>query len=162
MLSKWNPFNELWNYDYGWQPTRFQPAVDVYEEDGAILLKAEVPGLKVEDVKIDVHGNMLTLSGERKVEKDTNEKGYRHVERSYGSFTRSFTLPDTVDSDGIEAALHDGILTIKLPKSQRARPRNILVRSGRSAAQSLPTEQQKMASRPSQNGGQTTQPNQQR
>jgi HSP20 family protein len=142
MLSRWNPFHELWNYDETWQGARFQPAVDVYEEENAIVLRAEIPGLTPEDIKLDVHGNTLTLSGERKFEKRTEERGVHRVESAYGSFRRSFTLPDTVETDDIDAELRDGILSVRLPKSARARARSIAVR-GAGEAQSLPTEQQK-------------------
>jgi HSP20 family protein len=105
----------------------FQVAVDIREEDDAFYVDAEVPGLAAEDVKVDVEKNVLTLSGERKVEKEESEGTYRRVERQYGSFTRSFTLPETVDTDNISADLKEGVLALRLPKKEAPTPRKISV-----------------------------------
>jgi HSP20 family protein len=86
-----------------------------------------VPGLSAEDIKVDVEKNVLTLSGERKIEKEETKDKYRRVERQYGSFTRSFTLPETVDTDHISADLKDGVLELRLPKTQAPKPKSISV-----------------------------------
>jgi HSP20 family protein len=107
----------------------FQVAVDIREEDDAFYVDAEVPGMSAEDVKVDVEKNVLTLSGERKVEKEEIEDTYRRVERQYGSFTRSFTLPETVDTENISADLKDGVLALRLPKKNAPTPRSISVKA---------------------------------
>ena len=105
----------------------FQVAVDIREEHDAFFVDAEVPGLAAEDVHIDVEKNVLTIRGERKVEKEEIEDTYRRVERQYGSFTRSFTLPETVDADSISADLNNGVLALRLPKKEAPTPRSISV-----------------------------------
>ena len=117
MLTRWNPFNELWGFDDSGHSSQLGLACDVFDDENAVMLKAEMPGIKPEDVKVDVHGNTLTISGERNLEQEKNVRGYRHIERRYGSFSRSFSLPDTIDADSIEATLDAGILTVRLPKS---------------------------------------------
>lgn len=101
------------------------PKVDVYETDDSYVLKADLPGLKKEDIKIDVHDNTLTFKGEKKVEKKTEKDNYVRVERSYGSFKRSFTLSDNVDSENIKAGYKDGVLEITLVKKEEAKPKEI-------------------------------------
>ena len=103
------------------------PAVDVTEEDGSYKLVAELPGVSAEDVSVEVHDGVLELKGERKAESE-EEQGTAYVrERSFGSFRRSFRLPRTVDADGIEAALKDGVLTVTVPKAEQVQPRQIEV-----------------------------------
>jgi len=109
----------------------FQVAVDIREEDDAFFVDAEVPGLAAEDVHIDVEKNVLTIRGERKVEKEEIEDTYRRVERQYGSFTRSFTLPETVDADSISADLNNGVLALRLPKKEAPTPRSISVNASK-------------------------------
>jgi HSP20 family protein len=156
MLSLWNPFSELMRtgdddrWPFGQYSQRFSPAVDVREESDAIVLQAELPGMKPEDVKVNLEGNLLTISGERKHEHEKTEEGFRRIERSYGSFSRSFTLPDTVELDRCDAEMKDGILTIKLPKSARAQPRQISVKSG--AQQKLGTGVNVEQKQPDQQG----------
>ncbi len=103
----------------------FSPAVDVIEGKDAIVVRAELPGLKREEVDISVDGNVLTLRGERKFENDEEGKRYHHVERSYGAFARYFQLPTTVDADKIEAKLTDGVLTLRIPKKEVLKARKI-------------------------------------
>lgn len=137
MLVRWDPFEEMNRlHDHffsgrGLAKQAFQVAVDIREEDDAFYVDAEVPGLSAEDVKVDVEKNVLTLSGERKVEKEEIEDTYRRVERQYGSFTRSFTLPETVDTENISADLKDGVLALRLPKKEAPTPRNISVKVGK-------------------------------
>jgi HSP20 family protein len=133
MLVRWDPFEEMNRlHDHyfsgrGLSKQAFQVAVDIREEDDAFHVDAEVPGLAAEDVKVDIEKNVLTLSGERKVEKEETEGTYRRVERQYGSFTRSFTLPETVDTENISADLNDGVLALRLPKKEAPTPRKISV-----------------------------------
>jgi len=97
------------------------PAIDVAEEDNAIVVRAEVPGCKAEDIDISVFGNRLTISGEKKLTEEKKEKGYYHVESSYGSFRRELTLPTDVDQDKIDAVCKDGVLSITLPKAEKSK-----------------------------------------
>ena len=105
----------------------FYPAVDIHEGDKEITLKAELPGIKKEDVHIDVTDGVITLRGERKLEKEDKKENYHRIERSYGSFHRSFTLPSTVDVEKIKAKYKDGILEATLPKTEEAKPKSIPV-----------------------------------
>ena len=103
------------------------PAVDIYENDDAFVATADLPGLKKEDLDVSIENNVLTVSGERKFEKSDDEGTFRRVERSYGTFRRSFALPRTVDSTKVEAKFEDGVLTLALPKSEVAKSRKITV-----------------------------------
>jgi HSP20 family protein len=105
----------------------FQVAVDIREEDDAFYVDAEVPGLAADDIKVDVEKNVLTLSGERRVEKEETKDRFRRVERQYGSFTRSFSLPETVDTESIRADLKNGVLELRLPKKEVPTPKSISV-----------------------------------
>jgi len=135
MLVRWDPFeemNRLHDHYFGGRGLArqaFQVAVDIREEADAFYVDAEVPGLAAEDVKVDVENKVLTLSGERKVEKEENEGTYRRVERQYGSFTRSFSLPETVDADKISADLKNGVLELRLPKKAAPTPKKIAVKA---------------------------------
>lgn len=104
------------------------PAIDIAETDDAFQIKAEVPGCKAEDIDISVHGNLLTISGEKKEQAKEKEKGYYHVESSYGSFRRDFNLSSDVDAENIDAAYKDGVLSIKLPKTEKTKPVKIKVK----------------------------------
>lgn len=103
------------------------PVVDIIENDDAILLKADLPGIDPKDVDIQVESDTLTLRGERQQEKDVKEEDYRRIERSYGSFVRSFTLPNTVDTEKIQAEYRNGVLELTLPKRAEAKPKQIKV-----------------------------------
>ena len=105
----------------------FYPSVDINEGDKAITLKADLPGIKKEDVHIDVNDGVITLRGERKFEKEDKQENYHRIERSYGNFHRSFTLPLTVDISAIKAKYKDGILEVTLPKTEEAKPKSIPV-----------------------------------
>jgi len=110
--------------------SNFSPAVDVYEDEHAVNLKIEVPGVDEKDLDIRVENNTLTVHGERKFEKEEKEENFRRVERQYGSFTRSFTLPTTVDSEHVSANYDKGVLKISLPKKAEAKPKQIKVNVG--------------------------------
>jgi HSP20 family protein len=105
----------------------FAPAVDVYEDEHTVRLKIEVPGIDENDIDVRLENNTLTVHGERKIEKEEKEENYRRVERQYGSFTRSFTLPTTVDSEKVSANYDKGVLQIALPKKAEAKPKQIKV-----------------------------------
>ncbi len=104
------------------------PAVDIAEQDNQYVMKAEMPGISKDDVKITIESNILTIRGEKKQEKDVKQEHYQRIERSYGSFQRSFTLPGMVKNDNIEAVYNDGVLTITLPKAEEARSKHIEVK----------------------------------
>jgi len=103
------------------------PPVDIYENGDSLVLKAELPGLEPKDVEIRVEDNTLYLKGERKFEKEVKEQNYHRVERSYGTFTRSFSLPNSIDSDKVQAEYKDGILTLTMPKREEAKPKTIKI-----------------------------------
>ncbi len=141
----WDPFRELSTLQEGMNrlfeeilPTSgkkqeelhegtFYPAVDIYEEDNGITLKAELPGMKKEDVHVEMNDGVITLKGERKMETDEKKNNYRRIERDYGSFHRSFTLPDTVDRDKIKAHYKEGILELTLPRAEEPKLKSIPV-----------------------------------
>src|SRR5574341_2284614 len=102
----------------GLTPAMWAPAVDIYETDAAVVVKAEIPGVEREQVGIDVKDGILTLRGERKFEKELKEENYHRMERSYGTFVRSFSVPTSVDADRITAKLKDGVLEVQLPKAE--------------------------------------------
>lgn len=108
----------------------FVPAVDVYEDAQKVVLKLEVPGIRREDLDIRVEGRTLTVRGERKFESEEKEENFHRIERRYGSFVRSFTLPATVDTESIDAQSNEGVLTISLAKKPEAKPKQIQVKAG--------------------------------
>lgn len=133
MLSLFTPFDELLKNDDFWgrapaAERAHAPAVDIVEEKDAFVLNAEMPGFKPEDVDISVDGNVLTLKGERRYDRQKDDKGYRRIERRYGSFRRAFTLPETVRTDAIDATLRSGVLTVRIPKRDALVPRKVTVR----------------------------------
>jgi HSP20 family protein len=134
MLSAQDRFNQLFNQTFSQMfgaegqelSTRtWAPAVDVYETDQDLVINAELPGVDPKDVEVRVENNTLYLKGERKLEKETNEGNYHRVERSYGSFSRSFTLPSSVSAENAQAEYKNGILTLKLTKREEAKPKTI-------------------------------------
>jgi HSP20 family protein len=106
------------------------PAVDIYEKDGNLVLKAELPGIDPKGVEIRVENNVLTLRGERKLEEEVEKEGFHRVERTYGSFSRSFTLPNMIDTEKIKAEAKDGVLKLTLPKREEAKPKQIQIQVG--------------------------------
>jgi len=145
VLTRWDPFrefstlqdrmNRMFRDSYGDREeplttSTFAPPVDVYEDEHNVTLKIEVPGIDEKDLDVRVENNTLTVHGERKFEKEEKEENFRRVERQYGSFTRSFTLPNTVDTDSIQAAYEKGILKIQLAKKAEAKPKQIKVNVG--------------------------------
>jgi HSP20 family protein len=147
VLTRWEPFREFATLqdrinrvfrdsysgagqDDSLTTSSFAPAVDVYEDEHKVTLKIEVPGIDEKDIDVRVENNMLTVHGERKIEKEEKEENYRRVERQYGSFTRTFTLPTTVDNDHVSATYDKGVLKISLPKKAEAKPKQIKVNVG--------------------------------
>lgn len=109
-------------------PSAWMPAVDLVEKDDEFVVKVELPGVSKDDVKITLHDNVLTIRGEKKEEKVSKDSNYHRLERSYGSFQRSFTLPTSVKQDKVEAEYRDGVLTITLPKAEEAKRKQIEVK----------------------------------
>jgi HSP20 family protein len=105
----------------------FGPPVDIYEDDQRLTFKVELPGIDEKNIKVEVENNVLTVHGERKLEKGIKEQNFRRMERHYGEFSRSFTLPSTVDPEKIEADHHHGVLAIQMLKRAGARPKQIKV-----------------------------------
>lgn len=149
MLTVWDPFADLSRiqrqFERSFFATRghspqpasnpansrlaaFVPAVDVHEDGEALVLRAELPGVKREDIQIELDANVLTLKGERKLESEQQERRYHRVERAHGSFVRQFQLPSNVDGTQIDAQLADGVLTVKLPKKPEPKARKIEVK----------------------------------
>ena len=146
VLTRWDPFRELsalqnrmsrlFEEQYGTGREEsltagaFVPPVDIYEDEHSLQLKLEVPGIEQKDLDVKVENNVLTVSGERKFEKEEKEENFRRVERRYGSFTRSFTLPNTVNPEDVSADYSDGVLKVRLGKRAEAKPKQIKVNIG--------------------------------
>jgi HSP20 family protein len=146
-LSRWSPWKELEEMEkrlstiFGRPPiptdgekkeaisvTEWSPLVDITEDDKEYVVKAEIPEMKKEDIKINVHDDVLTVSGERKYEKEEKGKKFHRVERAYGSFMRSFTLPEDADGSKVSAEYKDGMLKVHLPKCEQAKKKAIEVK----------------------------------
>jgi len=142
-------FNTLFEDRNSAVQQRWMPAMDLVEADDHFLLKADLPGLSEEDVAIEVRDNALTISGERKAEHERRERGWYRVERSFGRFSRSLSLPEGVDPDSISASFDRGVLSVTIPKPEQRKPRRIEIDSqqatngngnGRSAVEGTATE----------------------
>jgi len=105
--------------------TTWAPAVDIYETENELVIKADLPDVNEHDLDVRVENNMLTITGERKFEEKVREENYLRVERSYGSFSRSFSLPNTVNTEAIKAEYKNGVLTVELPKRAEAKPKQV-------------------------------------
>jgi HSP20 family protein len=125
-------FNTLFE-DTAAPAQRWVPAMDLVEADDHFLLKADLPGLGQDDVSIEVRDNALTISGERKAEHEQRERGWYRVERSFGRFSRSLTLPEGVDADAITANFDRGVLSVTIPKPEQRKPRRIQIGGGSAA-----------------------------
>lgn len=134
LLDEMDQFFENWGrispaqvYD----ERRFDPACDVSETDEHYLMSVDLPGMKKENIKIEISDNVLTVSGERKRENSEKQKRVQRFEKHYGSFRRSFSLPLSIESDKVEARYEDGVLELYLPKTQAAKPRQVEIQSGK-------------------------------
>jgi len=103
------------------------PAVDIHETESELVVTADLPGMTEEDIDVRVENNMLTIRGERKFEKSVNEDNFLRVERAYGSFSRSFSLPNTVNTEAIKAEYRNGVLSVKMPKREESKPKQVKV-----------------------------------
>src|ERR1700740_1009844 len=146
VLTRWDPFrefstlqdrmNRLFRDSFGegredaLATSSLAPAVDVYEDEHNVTLKIEVPGIDEKDIDVRIENNTLTVHGERKFEKEEKEENYRRVERQYGSFTRTFTLPTTVAAENVKATYDKGVLKVQLAKKAEAKPKQIKVNIG--------------------------------
>jgi HSP20 family protein len=141
-ITRWDPFynistlqeqvNRLFerNFSAGGEHstlTAWAPSVDVYETENELVIKADLPEVAEKDLDVRVENNMLTIRGERKLERSAKEENYLRTERSYGSFGRSFSLPNTVDTQAIEARYADGVLTVTLPKRAESKPKQVKI-----------------------------------
>ncbi|MEJ2010391.1 MAG: Hsp20/alpha crystallin family protein [Acidobacteriota bacterium] len=123
-------FNETLGRFFGEEGARtgaWVPAVDVYETEQNVIVKAELPGIDPKDVEVTVHEGTLYLKGERKYEKEVKEEHYHHVERAYGTFARSFELPASIDEEKVKADFKDGVLTLTMPKREEAKAKKIKI-----------------------------------
>ena len=149
MITRWDPFRELntitdrmnrlfqdsfgpttRSAEEGLSTMNFVPPVDVYEDEHGITLKLEVPGVEQKDIDVQVENNTLAVRGERKFDKEEKEENFHRIERRYGSFYRAFTLPNTVDTENVNAEYENGVLKIKLAKKAEAKPKQIKVNVG--------------------------------
>jgi HSP20 family protein len=145
MLTRWDPFRELATLqdrlnrmlpDFGRSGDEltttgaFVPPVDIYEDEHSIVVKVEVPGVDQKDIDVRLENNTLTIRGERKFEKEEKEENFHRIERRYGSFVRSFTLPDTVNPDDVKAEYDNGVLKVRLGKRADAKPKQIKIDVG--------------------------------
>jgi HSP20 family protein len=116
-----------WKGDEAVATTTWSPAVDIFETEGDIVVKAEIPGMDANDITLHLENNVLTLKGERRFEKETKEENYHRIERSYGTFSRAFSIPSMVDDERIRADYKEGVLKIVLPKKEQAKPKQIRI-----------------------------------
>jgi HSP20 family protein len=138
MITHWDPFGDFNRFEraltrgFGLSTSRnapFRPAVDISEDETAFRVAAELPGLMKEDVKVELEKNVLTLRGERSLKNEETKENYRRIERTYGSFERSFVLPETVDAEHIAAEMKDGVLHVTLPKRALPGPRQVEIQA---------------------------------
>lgn len=146
-LTRWNPFREMQalqsQFDrlfepFGsrvlgtqdeWAPTAWVPPVDIEESNDTLFVRAEVPGVKPEDIDVRFENGVLTIRGERRFENANNDRNFHRVERAYGSFVRSFTLPNSVDAERASARYENGVLELAMPKREEAKPRRIQIKT---------------------------------
>lgn len=163
-ITRYDPFRDLRNLqeevnrlftgnagrsfdDEGIARGAWSPSVDIYENKDQIVLEAELPGMNREDFDLTVENNVITLRGERRFEKKQDTDNYHRVERAYGSFTRSFTLPNTVTGEGASADYRNGVLRVTLPKREETKARRIEIKSeGAAAPKTIDTKSEKASS----------------
>jgi HSP20 family protein len=154
-LSNWNPFREMEEMGRGFENLfgrsylpvwwrrfpimedgEWMPAIDVFEKDDKFMIKAEIPGMKQDDIDIAVTDSILTINGEKKTESEVKEEDYYKCERTYGRFYRSVQLPSAVNAGKIEANYNDGVLEVSIPKMAEAKPKKVKVTTGKKAIKS--------------------------
>jgi len=128
-MMNWDPFREI-APSWAATPQTFNPAFEVKETPEAFMFKADLPGIKDKDLEVKLTGNRLAISGNREEEKQNKGETFYTYERSYGSFLRTFTLPDGIDGDHVQAELKEGVLTVAVPKKAVAQGKNIAIKSG--------------------------------
>lgn len=147
-LTKWRPFGDLWDlqddinrlfYGFGrhgrgqtedeMSASVWAPVVDICEDNESVRITAELPGMKQKDIKLSVKDGVLSIRGERQFKEEQKKRDYYRIERSYGSFSRSFTLPNQVDLEKIHASMKDGVLEILIPKREEAKPKEIEIKT---------------------------------
>jgi len=143
-VVRWDPFRDLnmlqdrmnrlfddagrtWRSDDPAATTTWSPAVDIFETEGEIVVKAELPGMDRKDIALNLEKNVLTLRGERRFAKEAKDDNYHRIERSYGAFSRAFSIPATVDEEKINADYKEGVLKIVLPKKEQVKPKQIRI-----------------------------------
>jgi HSP20 family protein len=138
-LIRWDPFRELntlsgrlggflsKDWETPMSTTLWNPSVDIFENDNEVVIKAEVPGMNAKDIEVKLENNVLMLKGERHFEKEAKEENYHRIEREYGTFSRSFSLPTAVNGDKVTAEYKDGVLKIVLPKKEETKPKPIKI-----------------------------------
>jgi len=142
-ITRWDPFQNLatlqeqvnrlfeapfaGRHGEGSSLTSWAPAVDIYETENELVIKADLPDINEKDLDVRVENNMLTIRGERKFEQKVKEENYLRIERTYGTFSRSFSLPTTVSTESIQAEYKNGVLTVQLPKRAESKPRQVKV-----------------------------------
>ena len=138
-LIKWDPFRDFNTFTerFGNFPNRYfnapvsttawNPSVDIFENDNEVVVKAELPGMEAKDIDVKLENNVLTLRGERHFEKEAKEENYHRIEREYGSFSRAFSLPVSVNAEKVTAEYKDGVLKIVLPKKEEIKPKPIKI-----------------------------------
>lgn len=146
-IIRWDPFrdmmtlrermNRLFDETYGGKEEEsdikrgvWAPTVDIHESDKKLVLTAELPGLKEEDVDVNIDGNTISISGKREFEEETKKEDYHRIERSYGSFFRSFTLPSYIDQEKVKAEYDNGLLKVTMPKKSELKPKKVKVLKG--------------------------------
>ena len=148
VITRWDPFREVvalqnrvnslfQNLNDGENTlttASFVPAVDVYEDEKAVVLKLEVPGIEEKDLDVSIEKNTLTVKGERKFDKEEKEENFHRIERRFGSFYRAFTLPSTVDNENVQASYNAGVLKLEFKKKPEAQPKQIKVNIGKTLA----------------------------
>ena len=141
-LTRYNPFGDLADFPSGLRSFQeavnlmlseprssrpWTPAVDIFETENELVIKADLPDVDMKDIQVEIENGTLSLKGERKFESEEKNHGYHRIERSYGSFARHFSLPDTVEPDKVKAEYKNGVLNVTLPKKELAKPRSVRV-----------------------------------
>ena len=163
-ITRWDPFseftslqdrvNQLFTQPFGVSgrtpeqslaSANFVPPVDVFEDDHTITLQAELPGIRENDLNVRLDNNILTISGERKFENEDKKDNFHRIERSYGRFTRSFTLPGSVDPENVNAEFENGVLKVSVPKREESKSRQIKIGAGKTSVQSTRGTKEKAA-----------------